>query len=265
MDFQKIKTELKDYDEVRITGFCVYLKELLTAKDKQGVLKNKWMQYVKENELIYFFKKVAATGLWLDGDMVTLQYKGKLMVSFDYQAYKNLVLMRYRDTIFDMQIVRKPDIFSFKKESGKVIYSHEMVSPFEETEIIGAYCIIKNRKGEFIETMSREEIEKCRKVAKTDYIWKTWYSRMCLKSVIKRSCSAHFKDVVVNVEKMDNENYDLEKPNNDRPDVPLDMFKKLVKDLPDSNQLIEQFEPISLKDRRKYYQQTEERIENENT
>ena len=54
------------------------------------------------------------------------------------------------------------------------------------------------------------DIEKMQKTARATNIWKEWYSEMVLKSVMKRACKRHFRDIVVNVEKLDNENYDLE-------------------------------------------------------
>ena len=47
-------------------------------------------------------------------------------------------------------------------------------------------------------------------VAKTQAIWNAWEGEMTLKSVIKRACKRHFKDVIVNIEIIDNENYDLD-------------------------------------------------------
>jgi len=38
-------------------------------------------------------------------------------------------------------------------------------------------------------------------VATTKNIWNEWESEMVLKSVIKRACKRHFRDIVVNVEK----------------------------------------------------------------
>lgn len=34
---------------------------------------------------------------------------------------------------------------------------------------------------------------------------------MCTKTIVKKSCSAHFRDIFQNIEDMDNENYDLSK------------------------------------------------------
>lgn len=216
MDYTKIQTKLKDYNKNEVLVFINYLRDLETSKDRTGQLKNKWFPYFKEEAAIYLYKQVAIDGLYIDGDTITLSYKGKVMVSYNYQAYKNKLLMIYPEASFDIQNVFKEDTFSFKKESGKVIYTHNINDPFNnKKEIIGCYCIIKTNRGEFIETLNRDEIDKIRSVAKTQSIWNQWEGEMVLKSVIKRACKRHFKDVVSNIEKIDNENYDLENTNID--------------------------------------------------
>jgi len=60
--------------------------------------------------------------------------------------------------------------------------------------------------------MSKEDIEKHRKTAKTDYIWRQWFIEMALKTVIKKAVKQHFSDVFEKIEDTDNENYSLENP-----------------------------------------------------
>ncbi|MCH7690785.1 MAG: recombinase RecT [candidate division Zixibacteria bacterium] len=66
--------------------------------------------------------------------------------------------------------------------------------------------------------LSKEDIEKHRKVARTDYIWQAWPKEMALKTVIKKACKQHFDDIYEGINEMDNENYDL--------DLPLDVDLK---------------------------------------
>jgi recombinational DNA repair protein RecT len=249
INLDTIKEALKDYEEVHVDTFIQYLKFLQTDKNNKGELKNKWILYAENKPIIHLFKKVRDEGLNIDGDTVTLQFKGKLMVSLSYQAYKNLVLKKYPETIFDMQLVREGDEFNLKKESGRIIYDHTINSAFNDSKIIGAYCIIKNKNGEFIETISLAELEKIRKTAKTDFIWAQWTSEMYLKTVIKRACKRHFKDLVISVEKLDNENHDLKKLEK-RKDKSVEFFKKLVEDMPDAENLIKEFEEIEDIDKR---------------
>ncbi len=185
----------------KVNLFINYLKSL--KKDE----KTAWSKTVSENDFEAIFKKVASTGMYIDGDSITLaSLKGKLVVNYDYHAYKNKVLFTYPDTIFDFGIVYEGDEYSFAKESGKVTYSHKMNNPFKTDKIIiGAYGIIKNSRGEFVETINMQDIEKMKKTSKMSFIWDSWFDRMVLKSVIKRICSVNFKDIVQDIDSIDNE------------------------------------------------------------
>lgn len=185
----------------KVDVFINYIKSL--KKDD----KTAWAKTTSENDFEAIFKKVAGTGMYIDGDSITLaSLKGKLVVNYDYHAYKNKVLLTYPDTIFDFGIVYQGDDYSFSKESGKVIYSHKMNNPFETNKsIIGAYGIIKNSKGEFIETINMQDIDKMKKTSKMSFIWDSWFDRMVLKSIIKRICSVNFKDIVKDIDSLDNE------------------------------------------------------------
>ncbi len=211
MNLVNLKEKLCDYKTDEVNIFISYLKQLETEKDRNQKLKNIWYKYFTEEQAISLYNKVALDGLFIDGTTITIQFKGRVMISYNYQAYKNKLLKVYPETLFDLQNVYKEDTFSFKKESGKVIYTHNIKSPFEDDKvIIGCYCIIKNKRGEFIETLNLKEINKMRNVAKTKNIWDAWFDEMTLKSVIKRACKRHFNDVTTNIDTLDNENYDTE-------------------------------------------------------
>lgn len=209
MNPDAIKQGLKKYPENQVNNYIAYLQRLATEKQK-GNLKNPWMNQRTDDFLIRIFKVVADDGLVFDGDDITLQSTG---VSYNYQAYKNKMLLAYPESVIDVSLVYQDDTFQFQKQSGKVQYTHTIGNPFnrDETAIIGAYCVIKNHRGEFLTLLSKKDIDKHRKVAKTDYIWKSWFAEMALKTIMKKACKQHFKDVFSNIEAMDNENYDLEK------------------------------------------------------
>jgi len=260
MDIQKIKQELVDqqFEGIKILSFCKYLESL--REDK----KNVWTQFAKDDDLVYFFKQVNSEGLNIDGEIVSLVYRGKLMLSLTYKAYKNLVLLKYPETKFDVQLVKENDIFSFRKENGNILYKHEIKDPFNDAKVIGAYCIIKNRKGEGIETMSLAELEKIKNKATMKYIWKDWENEMYLKTIIRRACKRHCFDITRNLDEMDNENFDLkqdiavyETPT----DKSLELFTSLVTDLPNRKELIEKFTSKDIEKRRVFYKEVKERME----
>lgn len=218
MDINIIKKALSNYDQAQVEVYTSYLTALANARDKQKQLKHPWMTYKKDTELITFFKKVALDGLSIDGIHVTLQSTG---ISFDYIAYKNKMYLIYPETTFDISLVYKEDTFKFQKQSGKIVYQHEINNPFNQDEknIVGGYCVICNKRGQFLTLLSKENIDKCRKVAKTDYIWLNWYHPMALKTITKAACKQHFQDIYQNIDTLDNENTDLE--------LPLDVDSKI--------------------------------------
>lgn len=215
MNYQAIEKSLADYPKASVGVYLDYLRTLETETDKDRKIRAWWYKTkMTEAKAVNLFEAVAKDGLFIDGKHITLNYKSKIIVTYDYQAYKNKMLMVYPESIIDLQIVKQDDKFSFAKRDGRVVYDHKITSPFVEPSpenIAGAYCIIKNNRGEFLELLGPDTIQKMRNVATTDNIWKTWYDQMVLKSVIKRACKRHFDDVVSNMEKLDNENYDLSK------------------------------------------------------
>lgn len=192
--------------------YIAYLRKIESEKE-DGKLKNYWFPNQTEQVFIDLWNKCQSMGLDIDGDTVTITARGGIpMLSFDYHAYRNVVLRKYPETLFDQQLVYNGDDFSFRKESGKVIYSHTIANPFDTNKkIIGAYAVIKNSTGEFIDFVDMSDIEKMRKTSKMSNIWNAWLDRMVLKSVIKRICNVNFKDVVKDIDSIDNENYDLDK------------------------------------------------------
>lgn len=200
-----MKELLKDFDSNKVDIFISYVNQLKSEVDKDKKIKNWWASQQKDLQYVDLFKKVYETGLFIDGDSVTITFRGKMLITYDYHAYKNKILANYPETIFDFQVVYKGDDFTFRKESGQVIYSHKMNDPFNTSKIIeGAYGIIKNSRGEFIELLTNTDIQKMKNTSKMKNIWDAWFDRMVLKSVIKRICSVHFKDITKDIDSIDN-------------------------------------------------------------
>lgn len=194
--------------------FDQYIADLKTKKkkdeSKNWVVANPWASQKTPAFWEDCWNKLQQIGLKFDGKHITIDVNG---LNFDYVAYKNKMLLAYPESKIDVELVYKGDDFSFNKENGVITYSHTFKNPFEhkDADIIGGYCVIKNKRGEFLTTLSTEEIEKARKVAKTQTIWKQWYSDMCKKTVVKKAVKFHFDDVYAEMEEEDNRNYDLDK------------------------------------------------------
>jgi hypothetical protein len=212
MDYAALKKSLSDYAPEKVSVFISHLKELEAAKDKDQKQVNFWFKNFTNEQAVEVYKKVAMDNLFIDGTTITVGFKyGKIIVTYNFQAYKNKLLNIYPESKFDIQLVKDGDYFSFEKVNGRVEYVHKINNPFKtDAAILGVYCIIKNNRGEFLETLDMSEIQKMKNVATTKNIWNSWESEMVLKSVMKRACKRHFNDLVVNIEALDNENYDLD-------------------------------------------------------
>jgi len=206
----KLLELLKDYPIEQVEKYIAYCNKLKNEKDKKtGQLKNTWFAFLTENKLAELYRRVAGEGLVLDGEHITIQSTG---LSYDYVAYKNKMLLTYPESLIDVALVREDDVFSFSKDAGSVYYSHTITNPFSPKVVIGGYCLIKNKRGEFLTLLSKADIDKHRKVAKTDFIWQQWFDEMAMKTLIKKACKQHFADVFTEIELSDNDNYNLENP-----------------------------------------------------
>lgn len=189
--------------------FDAYVNKLKTETDKQGKPKNYWASQKDAAFWENCWQVAQQSGLKFDGKHLSINQNG---LTFNYVAYKNKMLQVYPDSIIDCNLVYRGDSFAFEKENGHVTYKHIINNPFEHSKdkIIGGYCVIKNKRGEFLTLLSVTEIEQAKKVAKTDAIWNAWYAEMALKTVIKKAVKFHFDDIYTVMEDADNQNYDLD-------------------------------------------------------
>jgi len=149
------------------------------------------------------------------------------------------MFLAYPESTIDLSLVYEGDTFSVSKESGSVMYQHNISNPFnqEEKTIIGGYCVIRNKRGEFLTLLSKDDIDKHRKVAKTDYIWRQWFTEMALKTIVKKACKFHFSDIYENIETIDNDNYNLDNP------IELDLkLKQEIDDIQTDQELTEYYQ-----------------------
>ena len=218
------KSTGEDFNKESAERFASYCLRTKNDKDKQGNFKNSWMQAKSVEELDLLYRRVKRDGMDFDGVHITLQSTG---VSYDYVAYKNKMLMAYPESKIDIQLVYEGDGFNFTKDSGEVIYSHHLKEPFNQSDsrVIGGYCVVKNKRGQFLTILSSEELEKHRKAAKTDSIWKFWFKEMCMKTIIKKAVKYHFQDVYEGIDELDNENYEPENVGKSEIDI---LNKKIV-------------------------------------
>lgn len=198
-----IRNALRKHPKERVELYLSYLKKL--KKDER------WFSGIPVTSWIDLFKKVALDNVYIDGENITFTYrKSGITVSYNYKSLIAIMLNYYCDSIIDLQLVYDADTFNFSKEDGKIHYKHKIGNPFSDSKkIIGSYCIVKNKRGEFIEVLNRAEIAKMRNSASTKYIWDAWEGEMIKKSNLKR-ITKHFQDKFQNSDNLDNQNYSPE-------------------------------------------------------
>jgi len=235
-NLSEVARALDNYNLDDVELYCSYCNTLATTL-KRGQLANPWFLRLPTAALVDNYKSVAKDGLVIDGKDVTIISTG---ISYNYQAYKNKMLIAYPESVIDTELTYKGDDFNFSKASGKIEYTHTINRPFgrKDVDIIGGYCIIKNKRGEFLTLLSREAFMKHRAVAKTKYIWDAWFPEMCMKTLIKKSTSKHFRDTFKNMETIDNQNYDPDKASdfiaktNGTAEKPKDLMKSSMQAAP---------------------------------
>lgn len=194
----------KGIPEKEASKFTLYVNN---AKAAEAYKENKPVSNNSSEQLISLAVKFHNMDVSIDGINAVITGRNMAMVTFN--GYKNKVLRTYPETMFDIQLVRDGDKFSFSKDSGHVQYHHEIGDPFnqESHPIIGAYVVFKNKRGEFLEMLNKADYENMKKASKQARLWGDWESEFWLKSVIKRACKRHFYDVIAEIDKNDNEDY----------------------------------------------------------
>jgi len=194
-----------EYPKELVKPFIAYI-DSINKKDKKG---NDLTFGMSNIDMIKLFKKYNNIGIDIDGINAAITAYNRVFIT--WVGYKNKVLSVYPESEFDTQLVREGDSISFAKESGSVIYSHTIANPFaSNVGIVGAYCVIKNKRGEFLETLGLDDFNKMKAGSLVSATWSKWESEFWLKSVIKRACKRHFNDIVVAIEQIDNEDYNQE-------------------------------------------------------
>lgn len=206
-----LNQQLAEFEEVEVTQYLKYINSLKSEKDKRtNAYKNQWAIKAPDDVFVALFKQAKKLGVVLDGKDVLIKYQGGIKLDFTYQAYKNLVLDKYPETTFDIQLIFEGDEFEFYKENGKIKYRHKMLGQLKGAQVIGGYAIIKNKSGEYLEQMHYAEMMKIRSKAKTTVIWDEWLTEMCYKTLVKRICKRCMYNVTREIDEIDNEDYDLE-------------------------------------------------------
>lgn len=237
---EQITALLPNEKPEHVDAYSSYCQRIATETDKKtGQLKNPYMKLKSAKQLADLFKRVKNEGLVFDGKHITLQSTG---ITLDYMAYKNKMLLAYPESMMDVGVVKEGDSFVLENENGEVKYKHTIADAFKTADannINGAFCIIKNKRGEFATLLSKEDIQKHKKVAKTSMIWDAWFKEMVLKTVIKKACKYHYDDIFEGLNAIDNESIDLDKAVVIQEGIPAEEVAKVIKKIESFTVLLE--------------------------
>jgi hypothetical protein len=202
----KLLDKYKQPAQIELVATSILYVQKKIAEVKKDKDTQKWVKSytLAPDFLLQSIAECIDNGFALDG--VNYVISGNRMYMPTYKAFKNKIYMVYPESEVDVQVVRKGDTYHFAKESGSAIYSHDLADPFEHDDlpVIGAYCVIKNKRGEFLETLNKRDYEAMRNASKSPKTWDSWPSEFWRKSVIKRACKTHFNDITSAIEEQDN-------------------------------------------------------------
>lgn len=218
---ETFKNSLSDaMEQYRFQVFWDYYRE--TYKDSKP---NDIVRKLTAEQLISRWKRARSLGLNFDGVQVFFDWKNGF--DFSYIGMKNIVLQKYPNAKFDINIVYKDDKLVYKKTEEGVKYEFTPKDPFafpkldkNETNVKGAFGYIRcnDESGtEVFITLTIESILEMEGMSRSKANWTKWADQMILKSVIKRMTKQlRFDERIQQAMEIDNELYgaDFENPTN---------------------------------------------------
>jgi phage RecT family recombinase len=142
----------------------------------------------------------------------------EVQLQVGYRGYLYKIKEYYPDVNFVVGLVRAGDVFSINKADESDSFTHKEANPFDSNlaSIVGGYCYITytlgGRKISKIITMSKQEINKIKDVAKTKDIWDTWFEEKAKVAIIRRACKIIFAGLTQKLDEFNNDEFDLNKP-----------------------------------------------------
>lgn len=181
-----------------------FMPDEKSQKRMQNVLmvaveKDSQLLFADRQSLFSAVRQCANQGLVPDGNEATLQvYNTKQgdnwIKKVQYQPMVrgiiNRVLRSGKVTSFWADVVYKGEEFSIDTSQGDRRPHHVKANEFdrgEDADIVGVYAVAKMDNGSIdCEPLSRKEIEKIRKSAKTQKVWEAWFTEKAKVAALRR-------------------------------------------------------------------------------
>ena len=206
------------------------------------------------NSIREAFKASLDTGIPVDKRQLAyiVKYGNKIEYQIGFKGFISRIKEIYPTASVKAELVFPGDIFTVEKVDGQAKYVHKVADPFASVKNMkGVYAYIKYTDGgkeySFIETMSKEEIDKIRSKAKTAYVWSDWYGEMAKKAVIRRLCKTLFigDPKIAIMEDLDNKSFDIQqeplKVDYDKPEpMPEEIQPNRADVIAEQEQVVEQ-------------------------
>ena len=210
-----------------------YIKSIMIEMEKSKSDKAKNLFDCTPLSIVTSVKKAIDLGLEIDGrgnghlvkrsvnvgTKNSPNFINECVFQIGYAGFIYAIKRALPDANIVVNLVKEGDILQISKSCDIEEYSHKVNDPFAgEDKIIGAYCYISftldGKKIAKIETMSKNEIDKIKSCAKTDFIWQKWYGEKAKVAVIRRACKILFAGLnnenLNKIIEKDDEDYNLE-------------------------------------------------------
>ncbi len=238
----KIENEIKNTESVENTE--IQSKQLKPAEKITALLKDKLQEFLGQDTNRYVksvmseILKQNLTDCTPLSIFQSVKQAVDLGLEIDNRQHAHLIqrgrdctfMIGYRGFIYSIKkhipsanivvnLVKDGDLFSIKKIGDQDQFIHEIKNPFaSKDKIIGGYCYISyNNEGREIakiETLSIEEINKIRSVAKTKNIWDAWFEEKAKVACIRRGCKILFaglnNGIINKIIEINDEEFDFE-------------------------------------------------------
>lgn len=220
---QAFKDSLSDaMEKYRFQVFWDYYRDTYKQAKPKDAIKR-----LTSEQLINRWKRARCLGLNFDGEQVFFDWKTGFDIS--YIGMKNIVLQKYPNAKFDINVVFKEDELTYKKTDAGVKYEFTPKDPFAfptldskkgEVNVKGSfgYIACNDISGtEVFITLPLESIQSMKDMSRAGDNWGKWADQMILKSTIKRMTKQlRFDERLQQAMAIDNELYgaDFDNPTN---------------------------------------------------
>lgn len=128
----------------------------------------------------------------LSGEIYLIPYGNTLTYMPSFRGMSKMVRRYSTRKVKDIysKVVREGDEFEEEIINGQPSLNFK-AKPFNDGDIIGVFAVCLFEDGGMVyETMTKEEVEKCRKAskAKNSPAWSLYWSEMARKTVVRRLC-----------------------------------------------------------------------------